>query len=97
MNSLTTRTHNDCYFRFVYPGIEGTFQVLSHTPRDLEIALSGVKNWIETRSPNFSQEPQINQGLTTVEQIERLFQLLEKGALSKSEFEKEKARLLGLS
>ena len=97
MNSLTTRTHNDCYFRFIYPGIEGTFQVLSHTPRDLEIALSGVKNWIETRSSNFSQEPQINQGLTTVEQIERLYQLLEKGALSKSEFEKEKAKLLGLS
>ena len=97
MNSLTTRTHNDCYFRFIYPGIEGTFQVLSHTPRDLEIALSGVKNWLETRSPSFSREPQLNQGLSTVEQLERLLQLVEKGVLSKAEFEKEKARLLGLS
>jgi hypothetical protein len=97
MNSLTTRTHNDCYFRFVYPGVEGTFQVLSHTPRDLDIALSGVKNWIETRSSESSQVPQSNQGLTTVEQIERLHQLLEKGILSKSEFEKEKAKLLGLN
>jgi hypothetical protein len=40
MNALTTRTHNDCYFRFVYPGVDATFQVLSHTPRNLEIALS---------------------------------------------------------
>ena len=97
MNSLTTRTHNDCYFRFVYPGVEGTFQVLSHTPRNLEIALSGVKNWIETRGLNFSQAPQLNQGLTTVEQLERLHQLVEKGILSKLEFEKEKAKILGLS
>jgi hypothetical protein len=97
MNSLTTRTHNDCYFRFIYPGIEGTFQVLSHTPRDLEIALSGVKNWIETRSPSSSQGSETIHRLTKVEQIERLHQLLEKGVLSKSEFENEKAKLLGLS
>ena len=97
MNSLTTRTHNDCYFRFIYPGIEGTFQVLSHTPRDLEIALSGVKNWIETRSPSSSQESEMNHRLTKVEQIERLHQLLEKGVLSKTEFDNEKAKLLGLS
>jgi hypothetical protein len=96
MNSLTTRTHNDCYFRFVYPGIEGTFQVLSHTPRDLEIALSGVKNWIETRKVETTEAPQSNQGLTTVEQIERLHQLFEKGILSKTEFDREKAKLLGL-
>jgi hypothetical protein len=97
MNSLTTRTHNDCYFRFVYPGVEGTFQVLSHTPRDLEIALSGVKNWIETRRIDTTVTPQSNQGLTTVEQIERLHQLVEKGILSKTEFEKEKSKLLGLN
>lgn len=97
MNSLTTRTHNDCYFRFVYPGVEGTFQVLSHTPRDLEIALSGVKNWIETRRIDSTVTPQSNQGLTTVEQIERLHQLVEKGILSKTEFEKEKSKLLGLN
>ena len=95
MNSLTTRTHNDCYFRFIYPGVEGTFQVLSHTPRNLEIALSGVKNWLETRSLNLPQESHAHQRLTTVEQLERIHQLFEKGILNKSEFEKEKGKLLG--
>jgi hypothetical protein len=94
MNALTTRTHNDCYFRFVYPGTDATFQVLSHTPRDLEIALSGVRNWLETRNPVSTPSVQVISSASRVEQLEKLHQLFEKGILSKAEYKAEKKRIL---
>jgi hypothetical protein len=94
MNALTTRTHNDCYFRFVYPGTDATFQVLSHTPRDLEIALSGVRNWLETRNPVSISSAQVISSTSRVEQLEKLHQLFEKGILSEAEYKAEKQRIL---
>ena len=94
MNALTTRTHNDCYFRFVYPGTDATFQVLSHTPRDLEIALSGVRNWLETRNPVSASSAQAISSTSRVEQLEKLHQLFEKGILSEAEYKAEKKRIL---
>jgi hypothetical protein len=97
MNALTTRTHNDCYFRFVYPGIDGTFQVLSHTPRNLEIALSGVRNWLETKQPDLAPRNSAEASISTVEQLERLHGLWEKKVLSDEEFATEKKKILGQS
>ena len=94
MNALTTRTHNDCYFRFVYPGVDATFQVLSHTPRNLEIALSGVRNWLETRNPAIAQSGQTGSSTSRVEQLEKLHQLFEKGILDEAEYQAEKKRIL---
>ena len=94
MNALTTRTHNDCYFRFVYPGTDATFQVLSHTPRDLEIALSGIRNWLETRNPVSASSSQVISNTSRVEQLEKLHQLFEKGILSEAEYKAEKKRIL---
>jgi hypothetical protein len=94
MNALTTRTHNDCYFRFVYPGTDATFQVLSHAPKNLEAALSGVRNWLETRNPVSAQSSQGGSSTSRVEQLEKLHQLFEKGILTKSEYQAEKKRIL---
>lgn len=94
MNALTTRTHNDCYFRFVYSGTDATFQVLSHTPRNLEIALSGVRNWLETRNPISASTAQVISSTSRVEQLEKLHQLFEKGILSEAEYKAEKKRIL---
>jgi hypothetical protein len=95
MNALTTRTHNDCYFRFVYPGVDGTFQILSHTPRNLEIALSGIRNWLETKEPEFTSKVSTQAGISTAEQLEILNSLREKKVLSDEEFSSEKKRILG--
>jgi hypothetical protein len=97
MNALTTRTHNDCYFRFVYSGCDATFQVLSHTPRNLEIALSGVRNWLETRNPVTPSSTQVVVGSSRVEQIEKLYELFERGILSEAEYQEEKKRILDVS
>lgn len=94
MNALTTRTHNDCYFRFVYTGTDATFQVLSHTPRNLEIALSGVRNWLETRNPVSALSTQVTSSTSRVEQLEKLHLLFEKGILSEAEYKAEKNRIL---
>ena len=94
MNALTTRTHNDCYFRFVYTGTDATFQVLSHTPRNLEIALSGVRNWLETRNPVSALSTQATSSTPRVEQLEKLHLLFEKGILSEAEYTAEKNRIL---
>lgn len=94
MNALTTRTHNDCYFRFVYPGIDGNFQVLSHSPRDLEIALSGIRNWLETRKIGESKQPSATEKTSNVEQLEKLWDLHQKGILSEEEFQKEKRKII---
>jgi hypothetical protein len=94
MNALTTRTHNDCYFRFVYTGVDATFQVLSHTPRNLEIALSGVRNWLETRNPASQQAGLSGYSASRVEQLEKLHQLFEKGILDENEYRAEKQRIL---
>ena len=94
MNALTTRTHNDCYFRFVYSGTDATFQVLSHTPRNLEIALSGVRNWLETRNPVGTPLTQVISSTSRVEQLEKLHLLFEKGILSEAEYKAEKKRIL---
>ena len=94
MNALTTRTHNDCYFRFVYSGVEGNFQILSHTPRDLEIALSGVRNWLETRSVEIPNEQKGNSLASSADELEKLWELHKKGILTEEEFKKEKRKIL---
>lgn len=94
MNALTTRTHNDCYFRFVFPGVDATFQVLSHTPRNLDIALSGVRNWLETRNIVTAQPVRTGLSVTRVEQLEKLHELFEKGILNEIEYQTEKKRIL---
>lgn len=94
MNALTTRYHNDCFFRFVYPGVDGNFQVLSHAPRDLEIALSGIRNWLETRKPNDAKSETAIGKTSNVEQLEKLWALHKQGILSESEFDKEKKKIL---
>ena len=95
MNALTTRTNNDCYFRFVYPGIDGNFQVLSHTPRDLEIALSGVRNWLETKTRVDSSKSNQNASVNNADQLEKLWNLHQNGVITKEEFEIEKSKILG--
>ena len=94
MNALTTRTHNDCYFRFIYSGVEGNFQILSHTPRDLEIALSGVRNWLETRSVEIPKERKGNSLASSADELEKLWELHKKGILTEEEFQKAKRKLL---
>lgn len=93
MNSLTTRTHNDCYFRFVYPGTDATFQVLSHTPMNLEISLSGLRNWLETKFKDKSFEVGESK-ISRVDQLEKLHQLFERGVLNEDEYQTEKKRIL---
>jgi len=98
MNSLTTRTHIDCLVRFVYPGVDASFKVLSHTPEDLQIALSGVRNWLETSSKTHMAEVSSQMTpLHAVEELERYWSLYEKGAISREEFDKQKARLTASS
>lgn len=94
MNALTTRTHIDCLVRFVYPGVDASFKILSHTPEDLQIALSGVRNWLETsatKSP--ATDVHKSNTLPAVEELERYWALYEKGAISKAEYEKAKKKL----
>ena len=93
MNSLTTRTHNDCYFRFVYLGTDATFQVLSHTPMSLEISLSGIRNWLETKFQEKSLEAGESR-ISRVDQLEKLHQLFERGVLNEGEYQTEKKRIL---
>lgn len=95
MNALTTRTHIDCLVRFVYPGVDASFKILSHTPEDLQIALSGVRNWLETSNKNVGSEANAKpiNSLPAVEEIERYWALYEKGAISKAEYEKAKKKL----
>lgn len=95
MNALTTKVHNDCIFRFVYPGIDATFQVNSHVQRDLEIALSGIRNWLETRSFQDSTTVKNQAGLSNAEQLEKLWNLHQSGVLSLDEFNIEKKKLIG--
>lgn len=45
-NALTTRTHNDCIFRLVFPDAELTFQVDYGSPADLELRLSALAAWL---------------------------------------------------
>lgn len=93
MNVLTTRTHIDCLVRFVYPGVDASFKILSHTPEALQIALSGVRNWLETSTSKTPEEPQNKASLPAVEELERYWALFEKGAISKAEYEKAKNKL----
>jgi len=94
MNALTTRTHIDCLVRFVYPGVDASFKILSHTPEDLQIALSGVRNWLETSSKkSSSKKAKPTKALSSVEELERYWALFEKGAISKAEYEKAKKKL----
>lgn len=58
-DALTTRTHNDCILRLVFPEAELTFQVYEEAPSDLELRLSALSAWLRqnaTRTPGAGQD-----------------------------------------
>lgn len=104
MNLITTRTEIDCMFRLVYAGTDASFRVWSHTPQDLEIGLSGVRNYLETgfgsnaidvEKPRTEEQLEVSTNIRSATELEKYWHLFEKGAITKDEYESAKKKLLG--
>ena len=93
LNSLTERTHVDCVLRVVYPGLDLSF-ALRITPRQLELKLSGVRNWLETRSTLAAPVVASVSVMDNLLAIEKLAELRDKGILTEEEFAAQKRKLL---
>ena len=92
MNSLTTKTKFDCLFRMVFPKVDITFQVLDRTPVNLEIDLTGVRRFLNSKgqmSPNLKLE-----GGNNLDLLLKLADLVDKGLITKKEFDAQKKKLL---
>jgi hypothetical protein len=89
MNLLTTRTHFDCLLRILYDDLDLTFQILDRTPRQLEIDLTGLKHLVTANELRDSEVENISDGVDT---LLKLSVLLEKGLISRKEFDQQKEK-----
>jgi hypothetical protein len=92
MNSLTTKTKFDCVFRMVFPDVDITFQVLDRTPGRLEIDLTGVRRYLGSKDQLPLQSKSVDGD--NLEKLMKLAELVEKGLLTKQEFNIQKKKLL---
>lgn len=88
MNALTTKTKYDCLIRIVYPDVDISLQILDRTPRQLEIDLTGINHYLGKR------ENEVNAGGDNIDRLIKLADLVEKGLISKDEFEAQKGKLI---
>ena len=93
LNALTRRTKYDCVLNLIYSDADLTFQITDRTPRKLEADLSGVVKYLRDRE--VKNEESANP-IDRIKVLESLSNLLEKGLISRVEFEKEKQRILNL-
>jgi hypothetical protein len=105
MNLLTTRVHNDCLIRFVFEDEDVTFQVISHTPSELEHELKGLELWLKNRLVKSTTEKELSPVVIQVKQDEsvamdlpgqlaKLAELFKSGVLSDDEYAAAKSKLL---
>jgi len=97
LNALTTKTKFDCLFRVVYPEIEIYFQILDRTPRQLTIDLTGISHYLENQKKPLSAGPRADLDSPephNVDLLIKLAELLDKGLISREEFEAQKQKLI---
>jgi hypothetical protein len=97
LNTVTTRTKFDCLLRVVYPDIEIYLQILDRTPRQLTIDLTGISHYLENKKElsgnDMKQELNISEN-QNIDRLLKLADLLEKGLISREEFESQKEKLI---
>lgn len=93
LNGLTSKTHNDCVFRFATAEGEATFAMKTLSPRIIDNWLAPVR--VAARSRNHQTATNSVPGVAnTAGQLERLAALHGSGALTDEEFSAHKAALL---
>jgi len=97
LNALTSKTKFDCLLRVVYPEIEIYLQVLDRTPRQLTIDLTGISHYLENQNKSLNAVPRTDLDSPEPHNVDRLIklaELLDKGLISREEFEAQKQKLI---